>query len=833
MSNQNNYRYDAFISYRHCDPDKFIAETLHKSMETFKLPGSLKRKTTRDKIHRVFRDEEELPLASNLEDPIIDALEHSEYLIVICTPRLRESIWCRKEIETFISMHGRDKVLLVLGEGEPSESFPEEMLYEERQVTLADGSVQTVRTEKEPLAADFRGEDHKTIKNKMKLEMLRLLAPMFGVGFDDLRQRHRERRVKRIIAISLAVAIMAIAFGIYSTVTALRINSQKNHISAQAKEIQKQANTLQQQADALKRQAEEIQSQNDSLRLNVAQSLATEAETLFSQDDRIGSIETAIRALTRYQDADMPYTAHAQYILTEATHFYEGGNQYNAITRLYADGNIQQMVLTPDTRYIAYYDNVGKLYLWDLQEYKRLKVWENEYSSIYSTSDRFGFLDNNTFFYVDDNQVLSFIDLETLEPTGIAYEDASHCVVNKNHTLYCVSQGSSITVRDVATHEIRYEATAVDWEHSIRSDYLFEETDRYFFYGTTIDYFSESLDVHIVDLTTGEELVIPNVDGYTLCDAVVSDGIAYFMLNGTESITMFANVQAVDLQTQRILWTRSLLGTHGKFLHLNYNGLTVMTTDHSLEILDTKDSNVLFSTNLEAELLFYVYSEGYYSLFLSNGSAAVLTLDSYTTMTSRLWNARVKNLDAAALCYFGIAGLTTSHNYIIMYGRTANADAEVYTGEYATYEVEEQSMTSNSDLRELLKSLDPVTYMRAMNAYKTPDENYLVVFYSHAMLRLYSLTTNKLLYEMECHDTPHFYFGEDAYGNFYFGGYTYGYGVNKQGEIFVRINSMKGLTPDGMHIVAESYWEDGLVTYPIYTVEELIRRAGDIVTAYK
>ena len=34
-------KYDAFISYRHCDPDKYVAELLHKQMEAFRLPGRM------------------------------------------------------------------------------------------------------------------------------------------------------------------------------------------------------------------------------------------------------------------------------------------------------------------------------------------------------------------------------------------------------------------------------------------------------------------------------------------------------------------------------------------------------------------------------------------------------------------------------------------------------------------------------------------------------------------------------------------------------------------------------------------------------------------------
>ena len=98
--------YDAFISYRHNDLDSFVAEHLHKELEAFRLPKYLAKQRKageKTRITRVFRDREELPIASNLSMPIQEALENSEFLIVICTPRLRESVWCQREIETLYS----------------------------------------------------------------------------------------------------------------------------------------------------------------------------------------------------------------------------------------------------------------------------------------------------------------------------------------------------------------------------------------------------------------------------------------------------------------------------------------------------------------------------------------------------------------------------------------------------------------------------------------------------------------------------------------------------------------------------------------------------------
>lgn len=95
--NETALHYDAFISYRHTDLDKFVAENLHKQLEAYRMPADVmkKRKSMKNRVERVFRDREELPLTSNLNDPIMTAIHNSDWLIVICSPRLRESVWCK------------------------------------------------------------------------------------------------------------------------------------------------------------------------------------------------------------------------------------------------------------------------------------------------------------------------------------------------------------------------------------------------------------------------------------------------------------------------------------------------------------------------------------------------------------------------------------------------------------------------------------------------------------------------------------------------------------------------------------------------------------------
>ena len=108
-----NYKYDAFISYRHVSPDKEIAEKLQKKLENYKPPKSLFKEKKFGGL-RVFRDETELPTSSNLSNDIRTALEESEFLIAICSKTTKDSRWCMEEIEYFKELHRGNKKLRLL-----------------------------------------------------------------------------------------------------------------------------------------------------------------------------------------------------------------------------------------------------------------------------------------------------------------------------------------------------------------------------------------------------------------------------------------------------------------------------------------------------------------------------------------------------------------------------------------------------------------------------------------------------------------------------------------------------------------------------------------------
>ena len=95
-------------------------------------------------------------------------------------------------------------MLTLLAEGEPEESFPDSLCYEEKilQTGRCAETVHSSRWQREVLITE--------IEKKLKEEFLRILAPMLGCTYDELKQRHRDYMFRRVIAGVSAAAVLAV-----------------------------------------------------------------------------------------------------------------------------------------------------------------------------------------------------------------------------------------------------------------------------------------------------------------------------------------------------------------------------------------------------------------------------------------------------------------------------------------------------------------------------------------------------------------------------------------------------------------------------------------------
>ncbi|MFI4964123.1 MAG: tetratricopeptide repeat protein [Caulobacterales bacterium] len=185
-------KYSAFISYNH--HDRKIARWLHNALETYRIPRNLWGRESPIGIlgpglPPLFRDREELAASTDLATSVLAALQDSAWLIVICTPNARRSKWVNEEIRTFTRMGRRARILCLIAGGEPNAA----------KVAGSDGELEALPAalfengESEPLGADIReGQDGRE-NGKLKL-----LAGLFGVAYDELRQRELVRRQRRL-----------------------------------------------------------------------------------------------------------------------------------------------------------------------------------------------------------------------------------------------------------------------------------------------------------------------------------------------------------------------------------------------------------------------------------------------------------------------------------------------------------------------------------------------------------------------------------------------------------------------------------------------------------
>ncbi len=324
-------KYDAFISYRHLEQDMFVAKGVHKALETAKIPRKIQKETGVKRIKRVFRDQEELPIGSDLTHNIDYALRESGFLIVICSPQTKESLWVMKEIDTFIELHGRENILAVLVDGEPVDSFPYQLCVDENGDPV------------EPLAADVRGKNKREVQKKIKSESLRLAAAILHCDYDDLKQRHRERRMRRNMAIAAVVGALGVAFGIYNAYNLNRINE-----NYQQKLV------------------------------NESKVLAATSLDVLTEGDRATAGLIALKGLP-VEGQERPFVSDCMYALEQATGAYNNGDETLNDKLLKHELPVDEMKYDAEGTYLMSYDQMDNAYFWDAQTGEMLFFHGSEY----------------------------------------------------------------------------------------------------------------------------------------------------------------------------------------------------------------------------------------------------------------------------------------------------------------------------------------------------------------------------------------------------------------------------------------------------------------------
>lgn len=412
------YKYKAFISYRHIEPDMHAAERLQKILETYKPPKSL---GIKKENWRIFRDVSELQSSSDLSEIIKNAIESSEYLIVICSPQYTESKWCMQEITRFRELHDNKNtnIITLLVNGDPENSFPDVLTYTEVTTTNENGEEVTVREEVEPLAANIVADSLKESMKKLKTESLRIAAPLLGCDYNDLFQREKRREAARRYMILGGVSGILSLISIISIAAAVTING-KN------KQIQKQN-------DQIKVQNAEIENKNSALLVENSGHLAVESENLFLENDLIPAIEKAVAALPS-TDEYKPVLPEAEYALSRELGMFDH-THLAPRTCLKHECAVEQLSFMGGGKSIVSTDATG-VYFWNAETgelIRKISADEDEFASEDGSSGKLtAIFDINT-----DKTGTSFTN--TSSPGSIRYETSP--VYNRIYKCFVHSVG--------------------------------------------------------------------------------------------------------------------------------------------------------------------------------------------------------------------------------------------------------------------------------------------------------------------------------------------------------------------------------------------------------
>ena len=335
---EKKYRYKAFISYRHNEEDMKVAEHLHNAIERYHIPKSIRESIGFDGNMDVFRDKYDLPVTDSLNDTIGNALRDSEYLIVICSTHLKESVWVDKEIEIFLRTHPRNNIFTVLVDGEPFEAIPKVLLTEEVEEVTNTGETVIVKRDLEPLSADYRSG----IKKAKKTELHRLVAGLLGCTYEDLMLRQQKYRNRVMASVAVGVASLmtiAISYVLWSN-TKISDNYRK---------------ALYNRSEYLSEESIRVKSEEKNKEL---------------------AIQLALNAVPDGNN-DMPYNPHAQFALSTALDAYTPSSDYAYSGIHYFEGemneNFSNMASNKDGTMIAAISSSSDLhhqylYLWDTEK---------------------------------------------------------------------------------------------------------------------------------------------------------------------------------------------------------------------------------------------------------------------------------------------------------------------------------------------------------------------------------------------------------------------------------------------------------------------------------
>ncbi len=200
-----DYKYAAFISYKHLPQDASAARRVQFLIENCSRPSLLAdRKSLFTGVPKnpCFPSEYEYSGSDPLSENIVEALAQASTLVVICSPDAKEDARILREIETYIDLHESARIIAFVSAGDPEDCIPDILLSK---ISATEGKAMQV-DQPEVIVVDGRdGLLNRDCEEKSKLTG-------FALGYSVEESLGKVRMNKRInTAMLVTVVILVVA----------------------------------------------------------------------------------------------------------------------------------------------------------------------------------------------------------------------------------------------------------------------------------------------------------------------------------------------------------------------------------------------------------------------------------------------------------------------------------------------------------------------------------------------------------------------------------------------------------------------------------------------
>lgn len=793
----DDIHYDAFISYRHNPKDEFVAKNLQEMLETYVVPDNAKDKVKKARISRIFRDKDELPLSDNLGSSIEKALNNTDYLIVICSPSYRESKWCMKEIETFISLHGYGKIILVLCDGTTSTSFPPQLLS----------------ADVEPFASDVRGATNKEIMSKLKVEYIRVAATILEVPYDVLRQREQERVLRRKAKAMRNAAIVTGVVAALSITALTKITLQKKQLIT-----------------------------------NSVVSLLKEADDEY----RIGNICKSNEDIIAASDYDMKnggkFDGAILNKLARNLGVYDTDIEYKSTDTYKMGSEIVNVKISNDGKHILLVDKTGSIRVISCDEFGREDFAINNARSGVSDSLSAGFLDDNTIYYIGEKDKLMLgylnLDKDTQALAQLFTQKNRKVTVSPDKKYLAIAVDTAVEIYDTESLEMVYSDQLKPDEYTVTpfNSYITFLDDEKVLYSisdakTDTQYENESTENEIVTIY---DFAKDEYRAYTtgICKTVYAkliDGRLYlcYMMLAKENDIPTVRLSCIDYGNNLPLWNADFNDLKIDDVHRTESGKLLVAGESVIMNLDSENGKLIDIYNIEAAhaLSFENCPDGTVRVLTSKGLEIILKIMNDGIV---IWDKK-ELMDTASL-------KTVVQNNDILYGVPEGNTSLINKYELSKLPPSQPYEGRTTDLQ--YSDAVPYAYEpgEAVAVYGTPyarlhlpNQDYNIYSFENGRVLTVEKFDKAIIDEAILDCKIEVEAGTDAYGNSYFAEksdeshYGDAIAVSKDGQIISVFKNFAGISEDGHQIILSTQVlqskERELRAYPIYSYKELVDMA--------